>query len=295
MAGFYERRISKAANWCVRLAIIAVPFFILTVILQRTASITINQTFWLISFGIGMVLTSLMFGLRAAADLWEKGYKGGRATVNGIVLSVLLLIPFGIQLFNALENPKLNDVATDVINPPLYLTSDSDLVEGDEVYDDFISREIVSNYPELVPRRYGASKERVIESVLELLNRWEWKIVSSVNLPEAQIASEPEADQEDNLQNNEELAGGEQELAQSVARESDENTADIIVQVEAKSFIMKLPYDIVIRLTSVADGTLVDVRSSSDWGQHDFGTNAKNIVQFLNQLDVSLAGIAGEV
>ena len=125
MTGFYERRKSRAAIWCLRLAIVAVPFFILTIFLHRSSAVTSEQAFWLIAFGIAMLLASLVFGMRAAADLWEKGYKGGRATVNGIVLSVLLLVPFGIQLFKALEHPQLNDVTTDVINPPVFLSADS--------------------------------------------------------------------------------------------------------------------------------------------------------------------------
>ncbi len=293
MAGFYERRISRAATWCFRLAIVAVPFFILTIFLHRTANITTVQAFWLISFGIGMVLASLVFGLRAAADLWEKGYKGGRATVNGIALSMLLLIPFGIQLVNALENPQLNDVSTDVINPPEYFSAQTDIVPTSseaEVYDDYVSREIVSNYPELVARRYGAPQERVIVSVLELLKRWDWNIVYSANLPKVEVLEEKSENQDDTK-----LAGDENEISKAAQAGENENIADMVVQVRAKSFIMKLPSDIVIRLSPVNEGTLVDMRSSSQWGRHDFGSNAENISQFLEQLDILLAGLAGEV
>ena len=83
MAGFYERRKSRAALWCWRLAVISLPFFILTIFLHRSASITTQQAFWLIAFGIAMLLASLVFGVKAAMDLWEKGYQGGRATVKG--------------------------------------------------------------------------------------------------------------------------------------------------------------------------------------------------------------------
>lgn len=292
MAGFYERRKSQAAIWCFRLAIIAVPFFILMLFLHRSSSITTVQAFWLIAFGIGMVLASLVFGLRAAADLWEKGYKGGRAAVNGIVLSVLLLIPFGIQLMNALENPQLNDVSTDVINPPIYLAIHSGMPpsdENEEIYDDYASREIVSNYPELVARRYSAPQERVIVSVLEIAKRWDWIITSSANLPVAEVAEDSKEADDDKL------SGDEEELAAASSSTETENIEDMIIQVRAKSFIMKLPSDIVIRLSPAEEGTLVDMRSSSQWGRHDFGRNAENISQFLEQLDIALAGLAGEV
>lgn len=300
MTGFYERRKSRAAVWCLRLAVIAVPFFILTIFLHRSASVTTEQAFWLIAFGIALLLGSLVFGLRAAIDLWEKGYKGGRATVNGIVLAVLLLIPFGIQLVKALENPQLNDVATDVVNPPLFLVD----VKGDGsekpesiVYDEYTSRQIVANYPELVARRYNAPPERVVVSVLEILDQWNWQITASRNLPKTE--TEP-ADED----NNDELAGTEEELneLQQAGEDSGEDinsgpggaATDIVIQVKARSFVMKLPSFLVIRLVSSGDTTLVDMRSASLWGRHDFGSNMENITGFLEQLDETLAGLAGE-
>jgi hypothetical protein len=252
--------------------------------MHRSASISTSQAFWLIAFGISMLLASLVFGLRASIDLWEKGYQGGRATVNGIVLSVLLLIPFGIQLSNALQFPQLNDVTTDVLAPPVYLAAvgspngEMPITE----FDDLSARQIVSFYPELVSRRYLAPQERVAASALAILAQWDWKVTSSQNLPEVE-AEKPE--------------GEEEELAGAVApgSESNEVMQDIIIQTEAKSFLMKLPSYQVIRLSSSDNTTLVDMRSISLWGKHDFGTNARNISQFLDALDLALAGLAGEI
>ncbi|MGB7334225.1 MAG: DUF1499 domain-containing protein [Salaquimonas sp.] len=310
MAGFYERRKSIAAMWCFRLAIIAVPFFILTIFLHRNSSITTVQAFWLIAFGIGMVLASLVFGIRAAADLWEKGYKGGRATVNGIVLSILLLIPFGFQLVNAIEKPQVNDVSTDVINTPLFIKPIEGLASAESestVYDDYASRQIVSSYPELVARRYNAPPERVVTSLVEILKQWGWSVQAGINIPvaEPEPASEPAVNNDDlpdgeNIDSpketdNDELAGDPDELAAILQTTGEDGVQDIIVQAQAKSFFMKLPSYIVVRLTSENEGTLVDVRSASVWGRHDFGSNAKNISQLLEALDAALAGLAGEV
>jgi len=286
LAGFYERRKSKAAIWCLRLAVIAVPFFILTIFMHRSASITTPQAFWLIAFGISILLASLVFGLRASIDLWEKGYQGGRATVNGIVLSVLLLIPFGIQLSNALQYPQLSDVTTDVLSPPVYLSPvGADKVDEPKTeFDDLSARQIVSFYPELVSRRYNAPQERVASSALAILQQWDWKVTTSKNLPVIEVETEkPE--------------GSEEELAGAVEPETNPNEVleDMIIQTEAKSFLMKLPSYQVIRLSSSDNTTLVDMRSASFWGKHDFGTNAKNISQFLDALDLSLAGLAGEI
>jgi len=303
LAGFYERRKSRAATWCWRLAIISVPFFILTIFLHRSQSIATTQAFWLIAFGIAMVIGSLIFGLRAANDLWEKGYKGGRATVNGIALSTVLLIPFGIQLVNALEKPLLNDVATDLFSPPIYLTDVSTVStssDSSQVYDDYLSRRIVSSYPELVARRYTAPPERVVLSVIEILSRWNWVIEASENIPKVEVEepANPDSD-EDNGQEEANEQADDSELAGDVSeverlRNAGGEIPDIIIQAKARSFILKLPSYLVIRLSAADETTLVDMRSSSSWGRHDFGSNADNIIQFLEALDASLAGLAGE-
>jgi hypothetical protein len=300
MAGYYERRISRAAIWCRRLAVLAVPFFILTIILHRSDAINSYQAFMLIAFGIAMLLASLAFGVRAATDLWEKGYKGGRATVNGMVLALLLLTPFGIQLFRALENPQLSDVATDVVNPPQFLqpldSAGGNGAQPGQGYDNLHAQEVVANYPELVARRYDAPPERVATSVLAILERWDWPIVASVNRPA--VEQPPVVENPDG-----ELAGGEEEKPVPVEQDQQgdlvtgqENSAfpDMVVQVRARSLILKLRSELVIRLIAAGNTTLVDVRSASLWGPHDFGRNTRDIADFLKALDDDLLGIAGE-
>ena len=85
-----------------------------------------------------------------------------------------------------------------------------------------------------------------------------------------------------------ELEGG------PVTPESNGSLQDIIIEAQAKSFILKLKSDVVIRLIPDTDSTLVDMRSASHWGPHDFGINAKNINDFMTELDVVLAGVDGE-
>ena len=269
----------------------------MTIFLHRSSGITTPQAMWLIAFGISLLLGSLVFGLKAASDLWEKGYKGGRATVNGFVLSILLLIPFGIQLSKALENPQLQDVSTDVFNLPVFLEPAKNVGEGEgpiDAYDEYSAQLIVSNYPELVTRRYSAPQERVAGAVTELLKRWNWRIRASENLPEEEAGKEPDQEAAKTAEDEAKLAGNEQEVKELTEQNIPENLPDVIIQAEAKSFLMKLPSYIVVRVSSESDTTIVDMRSASYWGRHDFGSNASNISQFLAALDQSLAGVAGE-
>lgn len=284
MVGYYERRKSIAAEWCLRLALLSIPYFLLTVLMHRTATVTTPQMFWLVGFGLILVVGSLLLGMRAAVDLWEKGYKGGRSTVNGIVLSVLMATPFGIQFGYVLDKPQLHDVATNVFDPPQFIEQPGyeDLGPG-QPYDNYRVRQMVSEYPELFARRYEAPPDRVAASVLDLMAARGWELVASRNLPQN---SEPVPVTEDG-----ELAGAASEIENI---EAEPGVQIITVQTRAQTLVMKLPSDIVIRLSPEGDTTLVDMRASSGWGPHDFGINARFIQGFLEALDTSLAGLAGE-
>lgn len=283
MAGYYEQKQSIAALWCMRLAVFAVPYFILTIYLHRTGGVSTEQAFWLMAFGIGLLIAAILLGLKAAIDLWEKGYKGGRTTANGITLAALLLAPFGYQLVQALDKPKLNDLATDISNPPIYL-EDKQLKNYSPYYDSFSAQDIVAAYPQISTRRYNTSAERVYESVEKILKQWRWQVVSGLNVPEQKQNLENEADLElegDPKKETEEIVGFSQ--------------TEIFLQVSAKSLIMQLDSNLMIRLSPDDFTTLVDVRSRSHWSPHDFGSNARNIDDFLKALDEALAGVAGEV
>lgn len=290
MAGYYDRRKSKAAIWCLRLSVLAIPYLVVAVFLHRSGNINSEQIFWLFAFGIAMLITSLLCGLWAAVGLWEKGYKGGSITVNGIMLATVLLAPFGYQLLLAFNNPSLSDLATDVTSPPVFLENTTAGNKQNE-YGKFQARTIVTSYPELVSRHYALPATRVSQSVEALLKKWNWQIIASDNVPK-----KPQA-------NDSELAGTDAEMKKSkktkkkklkkknAAKKSNDKDKDIIFQAKVQSFVMKLKSDVVIRLMPDEGATLVDMRSSSHWGRHDFGSNAKNIKKFFIELDAILAGI----
>lgn len=289
MAGIYEERRSRAAVWCQRLAIFLVPFFILIILLYRSSNIDPLQLFVLISTGLIVALLAIVFGLRAISELWTRGYRGGSQVVRGLVITALVLLPFGYHVFLALQFPLANDVTTDTFNPPAYVNAGEvrNVPNGKGinpiiVYTDEYADKIVSAYPKLRSRRYPAGADRVLEAVRNIITENEWRISGSVGIP----ASNVDAD------------GSVDETAQTESEETLEDNApspdDIYIEIVEQTLVFGFESDVVIRIISEAQNTLVDVRSSSRWGKHDFGYNAKLIESFLNQLDTSLLGIAGE-
>ncbi len=74
---------------------------------------------------------------------------------------------------------------------------------------------------------------------------------------------------------------------------TDGTTSDAVVNAIAKSFVLELPADVAIRVTSEGETSYVDMRSASRYGRHDLGDNAARIVKFLSELDQEVVGQIG--
>jgi len=294
MVAYLEERRSKAAIWCLRLAVFLIPFFALVILLYRFAKIDTVQMFILIAFGVLIALLSLVFAFKAISELWTKGYRGGSQVVRGMIITLLVLMPFGYMAFLALQFPLANDVSTDMINPPEYINAielrASNADKGMNpviVYNDEYSKQIILAYPRLQSRRYPAGPERVLEAARIIIDDNEWLLTGSQGIPELKSNSETE--------NTTELADNNTETDEEEALEDNiETPDDIYIEVLERTLVFGFENDIVIRIISEDRNTLVDVRSSARWGKHDFGYNAKLIESFLQQLDAALLGIAGE-
>lgn len=60
---------------------------------------------------------------------------------------------------------------------------------------------------------------------------------------------------------------------------------DGVIEAVARTPIMGFRDDVVIRITPVGQGTRVDMRSASRFGNHDLGANASRIRSLLGDID----------
>ena len=56
------------------------------------------------------------------------------------------------------------------------------------------------------------------------------------------------------------------------------------IEAVDRTFLLRLPDDITVRIRPRADGARIDVRSASRIGQHDLGQNAQRIQRFLEEV-----------
>ncbi|MEM9278550.1 MAG: DUF1499 domain-containing protein [Pseudomonadota bacterium] len=287
MVAYLEEITSRAAIWCQRFATFLIPYFVIVILLYRFDKIETIQMFALIGVGLIISLISLVFAIRAVVELWTKGYRGGSKVVRGAFLSLLVLIPFIYFMFLALQFPLANDISTDSFDPPQYVSANQyraqRIDEGMNPVVEYTSeyaRRIVVAYPKLQPRRYPAGAERVLEAVTAIIQENEWPVTGTFGLPDRSA----DAATEDT-----ESSDSEEVLEDNLAVPD-----DMYVEFVERTLVFGFENDVVVRIVSEDQNTLVDVRASSRWGRHDFGYNAKLIERFLVQLDTALLGIAGE-
>ncbi len=287
MSDTLDERVSNSAIWCQRLAVFLLPYFLQVIILFRFNKIEAVQLLALVGIGLIISLIAAILAIRAAGDLWTKGYRGGSRVVRGTLLAMLVLMPFLYFAFLAVQLPLANDVSTAPFDPPPYIAavkyraerSDSGMNPVLEYTADYAS-DIVTAYPKLQSRRYPAGPERVLEAVTAIIQENEWPITASLGVP--QTAAGLESEETTTTESEAQLADNEPE------------TSDIYIEYVERTLVFGFENDVVVRIVSEDQNTLVDLRASSRWGRHDFGYNAKLIDRFLEALDTTLLGIAGE-
>lgn len=282
-----EERISAAALWCRRFALFLIPYFIFIVLLYRFAKVETTQVFVLVAVGLIVSIVALILGLRAIVELWDKGLRGGSMVVSGLFITILVLAPFIYHAILGIQYPLANDISTDPFDAPEYLSADvfreNRIEEGMNPVAPYASehaQEMLSAYPGLQSRRYPAGTERVLEAVNLIIQDNEWPVTGTQGVPENNRSQDGEA---------EEPANTEQVLEDNVAEPD-----DIFIEFLERTPVFGFENDIIVRIASDEESTLVDMRVSSRWGRHDFGYNARFIERFLSELDTSLLGIAGE-
>ena len=147
-------------------------------------------------------------------------------------------------------------------------------------YTEEYARKIVLAYPKLQPRRYPASPERVLEAVTAIIQENEWPVTGTFAVPVQPVETAAE--------------GSEDNQAEEALEDNENVPQDMYIEFLERTLVFGFENDVVVRIVSEDQNTLVDVRASSRWGRHDFGYNAKLIENFLIQLDAALLGIAGE-
>ena len=241
---------SFLARWGSRLALFAAVLLAVTLFLHRLFTLPTPVALNIAAGCFAAAVLVLAMSAVAGLDIWMTGRQGAsRVVVATCVASALLTIP--LSLLIASRNwPVLNDVSTDVKEPPEFVEADRLRAPGSNPLkypaERFAALQQAS-YPDLKPLVIPRSAEESFELVLQAIAKL--KMRTSYEAPP-----------------------------------DEEPGAPGIVEIADRTLIVGFTDDVVIRIAGDETSARVDVRSASRYGRSDFGRNAERVRTILKEI-----------
>lgn len=257
MTVYPVRQVTRAAGWSRRTGAFSSVLLLTAWVGHHYGLVETGGFLWVLALVALLALLALLFAGFALARLWSQGAIGGRDLSVGALLAALVLIPYVAVGYRIATYPPLQDISTDLDNPPRLdvrsrgagMNVLTPLTPGEER----LQTEI---YPLVTGHRYDLPFDETLAAVQTVLDRRRWTIVGELPGPR-------------------------------------EGQNEATITMLATSFVLDLPADVAIRITADGETTLVDMRSASRYGRHDLGDNAERIVAFLTELDQEVSAQIG--
>ena len=238
---------SRAATWSRSLALFSLVLAGLAVALARSR---VLDPFGALSvIGVAEAFALVAFGLAplAAVAIWRRGLRGAGAAFLGFVVSAAVLAPLAYSAALAVALPAVNDLSTDLDNPPAFISSSKAFAARGGPAPQAMAGDAVAAekafYPNIKPISVKTDPTAAFAAALQAVKDLGWRIADAL----------PPGDR----------GGGQGEIDALDA-----------------SPILHFQDEVAIRLRPDGGATLVDLRSASGMGRHDFGANAKRIAAF---------------
>jgi uncharacterized protein (DUF1499 family) len=186
--------------------------------------------------------------------MWRSGQRGIGRMLSALALCGLVLAYPLYLAAQSIRLPQINDITTDLINPPQFSTSaPSRLMRQGLVYTDpslSARDEQRRAYPDVQPIVIDAEGEEAFTLVQKTILALGWQIIE----------------------------------------QSPPNKQHPVGRIDAikRGMVMGFPDDITVRLTPHQGQTRIDLRAASRFGKHDFGSNARAIMSFAQELQTQL-------
>ena len=251
-----EEPVARFAVWSRRLMLFALNVAAIGVIMARLSTTDISAAFAVLGAAIVVTGAAALLALAALVRVWSTGERGaGAAVMTGLLAAAFLAYPVWLG-YSAFRVPQINDIATDVADPPSYSRSSRSLaarfghIPGDPPAG---VRDIQAKaYPTVGPITLDLEADEVYAVVQKTIAARGWKVIEQVG------------------------PGGRSGVGH--------------IDAIDRSLILGLPDDIAVRIRPLAGRTRIDLRSASRFGRTDFGANAQRIQKFADELETQLEG-----
>jgi len=243
----YDQSMSPLALWSARLAFFAVAVAVLSIIIVRSGILEIGPAVATFGAALAFAAAAILLAFASFVAIWINGAPGlGRAFL-GLFLGLALLAYPAYIGYSARHLPHINDITTDLNNPPRFDVL-ARLRPRDRIdYPTFFADAQRKSYPDILPLRVALPVRPAYDAAMKVIAARKWLVVD---------ARPP-------------TAPGRPGVIEAVARTT----------------VMGFREDVVVRVTPEQNGSRIDVRSASRYGLSDFGGNAKRIAALLTDID----------
>lgn len=283
-----SRRTSRSAQYAPFCALAGFGLLIIAIAAHRLSLIQQPDLVLIATGSVFFAVLALLLATKSFYNLWRSGDAGGRRALRAGFIAVLTLVPPALLLGQLTATPRIHDISTDLETPVQFGTMVGSVqfgtMVGDEQFNAVMGTEHVTNartallerlglsdlivqnslsvdaapdllqqisaYPEISGRQYDGSQDHVLKAVLKVMKDQGFALTGTSGIIGTDI--------------------------------------DVSVEAVAKTFILGLRSDVVVRLRDEAEQTTVDMRAVSRFGRYDLGFNARLIESFFNALDLEM-------
>jgi hypothetical protein len=241
---------SRLAVWSRRIAGFALVASFLAIIIVRSGLLEIRPALATFAGALAIAVVALLVALAAFVVIWMEGLAGMAAALSAMAMSLALLAYPAYLGYKAYKLPRIYDITTDPIDPPRYeaLARLRPRDANPVIYAGLYAAEQQRiAYPDVGPLGTNATPEAAYSASLAAVNRRKWRVVD---------ARPPQAGRREGH-----------------------------IEAVARTPIMGFRDDVVVRVRAEPDGARIDARSSSRYGEFDFGTNAKRVRDLINEIE----------
>ena len=273
-------RRSEAAGWARTIGALPVPVLVIGALAHRTGFLPTSYLLGVLAIGFILALVALALASYALIDIWVSGAEGAADAGFGLAYAFPALVVLGFVAAALVMYPAVNDVTTDLEDPPVFSTS----VPGSGAPVASVPSPLVG----IPGRLYDLPLEQVYAAARTLVDARGWEIVDEMppRMPGPMVAEGGILLPVPRPAENTDGEGG-----RALAPALPERPATI--EAVARTLLLSIPDGVSIRLIPTPDGISVDMRSRSAIGEHDLGENSRRIRRFLSDLDAVLQGRGG--
>ena len=233
------------------LAYAAVPLALASILLTRSGQVSPVQGVVILAGAIALAVAALGVGLVAGLEIWRRGSLGILNLFRAGVVSALVLAYPAFLAFKAAVLPVLNEVSTDVSDPPVFSTlartvrARGGIRPGEATRNQRLAQ--VAQWPKLRSLNLEMEAEEAFSAVMDVIKAQKWEITEQTRPDDARGRGRIEA--------------------------------------VVYSRLMRLPQDVTIRFRWTGAVTRVDIRARSRFARHDLGANAALIQRVVDEVN----------